>query len=185
MKQKRTFVTVLLVLALLCLGIAYAAIGGVDLTISGNVAATVGEGSIDVVFTDAEVTDKPEGAVVTAEIDSQDPTSRTATIDVSKLTTADQSVTVVYTIENKTADIAATLGEEITLPVEYDNTEWFDVTCTLSGTELGKYSADADTDTQTATVVVTLRKTVVNEVDEAAAKDTISITLDAEPVANN
>ena len=184
MKQKRTFVTVLLFLALLCLGIAYATIGGVDLTISGNVAATVGEGSIDVVFTKAEVTNKPEGAVATAEIDSTDSTNRTATIDVSKLTTAGQSVTAVYTIENKTEDIAATLGEETTLPVTYDNTDWFDVTCTLSGTELGKYSADADTDTQTATVVVTLKQTVVNDVDEAAAQDIISITLDAEPVSN-
>lgn len=185
MKQKRTFVTVLLVLALLCLGIAYAAITGVDLTISGNVAATVGEGSIDVVFTNAKVANKPEGATATATIDTEDTTNRTAKINVSNLTTAGQTVTAVYTIENKTTDIAATLGESTTLPVTFDNTDWFDVTCTLSGTELGKYSADADTDTQTATVVVTLLKTPVTDADAAVAQDEITITIDAEPVANN
>lgn len=184
MKQKRTFVTLLLIIALLCLGVGYAAISGVTLNVNGTASAIVGEGAIDVRYTKAEVTAKPDGAVATATIDSTDSTKRTVTMDVSKLTTAGQSVTAVLTIENQTTDIAATLG---TPSVTWTNTEWFDVDCELSGESLGKYSADADT--QTATVTVTLLKTPVtsgeNSDETAAVANDIKIEINAEPVANN
>lgn len=179
MKQKKTFITILLVVALLCLGIAYAAIVGVDLTISGNVAATAAEGKIDVQFTKAEITANPNSATATATVDNSDKTK--ATISVSGLKTEGQTVTATYTIENKATDIAATLAQP---NVSFDNSEWFDVTCTLSGTTLEKNS-DATTDTQTATVIVKLKKTPVTEADQTAAQDEVTITVNASPVANS
>lgn len=184
MKQKRTFVTLLLVIALLCLGIGYAAISGVTLNINGSASAMVGEGTIDVIFKSAKNTAKPDGAEATATIEADD--DKTATINVSQLTAAGQTATFELVIENQTTDIAATLGEP---DISWTNTEWFDVDCTLSGTELGVYDADADTtDTQTATVTVTLLKTPVTEGedgDEGAAKaEDITITIAAEPVEN-
>ena len=44
MKQKRTFVTLLLIAGLLCLGIAYAAFTADELQITGTATASVAEG---------------------------------------------------------------------------------------------------------------------------------------------
>ena len=41
MKQKRTFITLVLIIAILCLGAAYAAITSQVLTITGNVSASI------------------------------------------------------------------------------------------------------------------------------------------------
>ena len=187
MKQKRTFLTLLLVLVVLCLGIAYAAITSVTLTITGNVSALAADGTIDVRFTKAEVADGSEGAVLAEPFTQTDPGDEStkdytkATINVSQLTTEGDKATVVYTIENFATDIAATLG---TPSVVWDNTEWFDVKCTLSGNDLAKHS-DATTDTQTATVVVTLLKTPVSTADQTAAADEITISIVASPVDND
>lgn len=180
MKQKTTFVTIILVIALLCLGIAYAVITGVNLEITGQVAATAAEGKIDVKFTDAQKGAGSNGTV-TAEVNSSDPLK--ATFDVSGLTTQGETATMIYTIENQSTDIAATLTKN---EPTWTNKDWYNVTCTLSGTDLAKNSADTTADTQTATVTVTLLKTPVTAEDANAAKDTtVSITINAAPVANN
>lgn len=179
MRQKKTFITILLVLAFLCLGIVYAEITGVSLKISGDIAATTSEGKIDVQFTSAQVTQKPDNATANASIQEND--KKTATIDISGLNAENQSVTIVYTIKNLSTDVSATLAEP---SIEYTNTEWFDVQCTLSGTTLAKKDTAENTDTQTATVVVKLKKTPVKSTDADAAEDTISITINANPVAN-
>ena len=62
MKQKRAFIAILLVLVLLCLGIAYAVISGVDLNITGQVSATATDANVNVKFTDAQ---KDESLAVT------------------------------------------------------------------------------------------------------------------------
>ena len=177
MKQKRTFVTLLLVIAILCLGIAYAAISSVNLTISGNVSALAADGTVEVEFTKAEVDESSKG-IVTAEPNTDDDYTK-ATINVSELTTQGDTATVVYTIENKATDIEATLAEPT---ITWTNTEWFNVTCELSGTDLDKSGTGANT--QTATVVVELLKTPVSEADQTAAADEITITINAAPVEN-
>ena len=54
--------------------------------------------------------------------------------------------------------------------VNWDNTEWFDVKCTLSGVSLAKNDGvTSNADTQTATVVVKLLKTPVTDADALAA----------------
>lgn len=183
MKQKRTFVTLLLIIALLCLGIAYAAISDVNLTISGNISAIAAEGTVEVEFIKAEVQAGSKGNTTAQEYTTVEGTGEKdytkATINVSNLTAEGDTATVVYTIENKADDIAATLT---TPTVTWDNTEWFDVKCTLSGNDLEKNGTEGDT--QTATVVVTLQKTPVSQADQSAATDDITITINAAPVEN-
>ena len=184
MRQKRTFVTLLLVIAILCLGIAYAAITSVNLTITGSASAVAKTGVIDVQFTGYELDDSSKGTV-TASVgvtpEGEDEADMTkATINVSELTTEGDTAIVRYTIENKAEDIAAILG---TPSVVYDNTDWFSVKCELSANTLAKNN-ESDTDTQTATVTVTLLKTPVSDEDAEAAQDDITITINAAPVEN-
>ena len=180
MKQKRIFTTLILVVVLLCLNIVYAAITSQTLTINGEVAAQAGNESVKVQFTESNVQADSKGTVSATPNTGDDYT--TATLNVSGLTTEGDTATVVYTIENKSTDIAAKLN---TPAVNWDNTEWFDVTCTLSGVDLAKNDGDASTaDTQTATVVVKLLKTPVTDSDATAASDEITVSIVAEPIAN-
>jgi len=186
MKQKRTFITLLLIIALLCLGIAYAAVTNQTLTISGSAGVSSEDEEIDVIFTAAEVqgvagTDYP--GTVTATVNDSDKTK--ATINVSDFKTIGDSVTIIYTIENQQTDLQATLAAPVvtlTGAGKQTGTEsgWFDVDCTLSGNTLAKNGTDGDS--QTATVVVTLNQTPVTADQVAAASDTITIDIVASPV---
>ena len=62
MKQKRTFITLLLVIALLCLGIAYALFSADELEITGTALSNVADGAVDVEFTSATPA-KAEGVI--------------------------------------------------------------------------------------------------------------------------
>ena len=163
MKQKRTFVTLLLIIALLCLGIAYAAISGVNLTVTGNVSATAADGYVKVQFTEAKTTVEP--AVGNAEA-----------------TTEGQTATFTYTIENGSSDMAATLANP-TISWDAKGAEWFDVDMELSTNDLTE--SDGDANSATLTLTVTLLKTPVSTNDETASTDTATITIVAEPVENN
>ena len=66
--------------ALLCLGIGYAAISAVNLIINGNATGTFNQANFKVKFTTASVT----SGAGTAAIDSNDP--KVATFDVTGLT---------------------------------------------------------------------------------------------------
>ena len=180
MKQKRIFTTLVVVVVLLCLNIVYAAITSQTLTINGEVAASAGNEKVKVEFTESNVQAGSKGTV-TATPDT-DGDFTVATLNVSGLTTEGDTATVVYTIENKATDVAATLN---TPAVNWDNTEWFDVKCTLSGVSLAKNDGvTSNDDTQTATVVVKLLKTPVTDADATAASDDITISIVADPVAN-
>lgn len=170
MKQKRTYITLLLIVALLCLGIAYAAITNQTLKISGSVEATASDANFNVKFTDKSTSGS---GTITAEIDAADTTGRTATINVSGLTTAGQTATAVYTISNESpADLTANLTSNLV----FDNTTWFEVTADLEDTSIAKGAST------TMTVTVKLLKTPATAADVTAAKDDITVTIDAEAV---
>lgn len=183
MKQKRTFITLLLVIALLCLGIAYAAVTNQTLTITGSAGVSSENEEIDVIFTTAEVQGTDYPGTVTAEVESSDKTQ--ATINVADFKTIGDSVTVIYTIENQQTDLEATLATPVVTLTGAGKQEgtpsgWFDVDCTLSGNTLAKNGEAGDS--QTATVVVTLNQTPVTADQVAAASDTIKIDIVASPV---
>ena len=180
MKQKRIFTILVVVIVLLCLNIVYAAITSQTLTINGDLAASAGNENVNVEFIESEVQAGSKGNVVATPDTDGDFT--VATLNVSGLTTEGDTATVVYTIENKASDVAATLNAPV---VNWDNKEWFDVKCTLSGVDLAKNDgSSSNDDRQIATVVVKLLKTPVTDGDALAASDEIAISIVAEPVAN-
>jgi len=187
MKQKRTFITLLLVLAILGLGIAYAAITTQTLQITGTAQATAAEDEINVIFT-AATPAEGEDENISAAIGSD---AKTATISVEGLTTQGDSETARYTITNMQEDMSAELNNAV---VRFDSlngtvteNEWFTVTCTaLDGTTLSANNAEGNNASSSTTVdvTVTLRKTPVTEEDQLAAKADIFITIDADPISN-
>lgn len=167
MKNKRIFILVALLIAVLLLGIGYAIMSNNVLTISGSATATLNDSNFNVKFT-GEPTTGGKGTT-TAEIDASDATGRKATIAVTGLTAKGDTATATYTITNASADLTANLSAEVTAN---SNAEYFKVTPTLADT-----SITHGTDT-TLTLTVELIKTPVT--DDISSN--ITVTLTAEPV---
>lgn len=187
MKQKRTFVTMILIVGLLCLGIAYAAFQSDELQISGTATASVAKGNIDVEFV-AVNPEEAEGESAYGTIDSSDADK--ATLTVTGLTTAGESKSVEYTIENKTANgVPVTLETPTTQWANGTSTnEWYEVSYEYGTNNLAASDGTEGTgeDCTTLTVTVTLLKTISTSAsaDEANTENTVTITLNAE-AANN
>ena len=93
------------------LGIGYAALSGVTLNITGTASGTPDGANFVVDFSeDASkiVIDKSK-AHANAGVVAERTGELTAKLDVSNLTAKDESVTVTYTIENKSDDLGANL----------------------------------------------------------------------------
>lgn len=139
MKKKKSFTGLLIILAVLFLGVGYAAITSRTLTINGNVTVNPNENDFDVVFKGAPtITDGTDHA--TTATNTYDSTNRTATLTVDGLEKAGDKVVVTYTIENKSNSLKATLSN---LTVTNDSAKgYFTVETTeLNDTVLGVYSA--------------------------------------------
>ena len=186
MKQKRTFVTLLLIVGLLCLGIAYAAFTADELQITGTATASVAEGNVDVEFV-AVTPEKADGVTTYGEI-TEDPDE--ATFTVADLTTAGNSKSVVFTIENKTENgVPVTLETPtITWANGTSSNEWYEVSYEYGKTDLDAADENAATgeDTTTLTVTVTLLKTISTSASasEANTENTVTITLNATAADN-
>lgn len=168
-QNKRTLQIVLIVLiAVVTLGIGYAAISAVNLIINGNATANVEQNNFKVHFTQAQAISGSTGASGTSTIDSQDDTK--ATFDVTGLTKVGDYAEAVYTVRNDSNGI----GAEITLNLTSSNTEYFKVTETILDNKL---QAGEET---TAKVKVEMIKTPITD----AVSTTITATLTAIPVEN-
>ena len=179
MKKKKSFTGLLIILAVLFLGVGYAAITSRTLTINGNVTVTPNENDFDVVFKGAPtITDGTDPA--TTATNTYDSTNRTATLTVDGLEKAGDKVVVTYTIENKSNSLKATLSN---LTVTNDSASgYFTVETTeLNDTVLGVYSAAEATDETTLVVTITLAKTPILDTDVKNVPFTI--TFDAAPTA--
>lgn len=182
MKQKRTFITLLLVIALLCLGIAYALFSADELEITGTALSDVADGAVDVEFTSATPA-KAEGVTTYGEIDSSDKDKATFTVD--GLMVAEDSKDVVFTIENKTENgVPVTLqAPTITWANGTSSNEWYEVTYKYGNTALA--AAGKDGDDTTLTVTVKLLKTVSTEVSKTEANTNNTVTIKLNAVAAN
>ncbi len=164
MKKRNTYVGLILLVAVLMLGIGYAAITNITLNINGNASATVSDENFKVKFTGTpEVSDDK---VITATVSGD----HKATINVDSLISKGDKVTATYTIQNASADLSASIAKPT---VQNDNTEYFSVTTDI--TEAVTVTAG---DTTTVTVTVELIKTPI-DVDQSAE---INIDLVASPV---
>lgn len=164
MKSKKTFVGVFLILAVLFLGVGYAAIANITLKISGTLGATADDKNFKVAFSDK--------AIVTSDskITAEKTDDLNATIKVTGLTAKGDKVTATYEIENKSEDLSASIATPV---ITNDNEAYFKVTTdwTAAKTVVSK-------GTTTVTVTVELLKTPIGE-DESA---NIDISLVASPV---
>lgn len=164
MRRKKTYVGLVLLLAVLMLGIGYAAITNIDLLISGTAKAVVSDENFKVKFTGTPTVSDED--IVTATITDD----HNATITVDSLTAKGDSVTATYTILNDSEDLTAS----ITKPsITNDNEEYF--TVTTDWADAKEVAAKGET---TVTVTVELIKTPITD-DELA---NIDISFVASPV---
>ena len=117
-QNKKTLQVVLIALiAVITLGIGYAAISAVNLVINGNATASVNQENFKVHFTQAQSITGSTGASGTSNIDSQDDTK--AMFDVTGLTKVGDYAEAVYIVRNDSNGV----GAEITLNLTKSNTE--------------------------------------------------------------
>ena len=168
-KNKKTLQIVLLVvIAVVTLGIGYAAISAVNLIINGNATASVDQNNFKVHFTQAQAISGSTGVSGTSSIDTQDDTK--ATFDVTGLTKVGDYAEAVYTVRNDSNGV----GAEISLSVSNSNSEYFKVTETILDNKL---QAGEET---TAKVKVEMIKTPITD----SVSTSIIATLTASPLEN-
>ena len=168
-KNKNTLQIVLLVvIAVVTLGIGYAAISAVNLIINGNATASVDQNNFKVHFTQAQSITGSTGVSGTSTIDSQDDTK--ATFDVTGLTKVGDYAEAVYTVRNDSNGV----GAEISLSVSNSNSEYFKVTETIQDNKL---QAGEET---TAKVKVEMIKTPITD----SVSTSITATITASPLEN-
>ena len=166
-QNKKSLQIVLIVLiAVVTLGIGYAAISAVNLIINGNATASVNQENFKVHFTQAQSITGSTGASGTSSIDTQDDTK--AMFDVTGLTKVGDYAEAVYTVRNDSNGI----GAEISLSVSNSNSEYFKVTETILDNKL---QAGEET---TAKVKVEMIKTPITD----SVSTSITATLIATPL---
>lgn len=166
MKSKKTILGIVLLIAILLLGIGYAAITDVTLNINGTADATANTDNFIVKFTSATAVKN-----CTAEVSSSDTNKRTATMNVSGLQSAGDTATATFVVTNESRDLNAAL-EVTTETMGGTNPEYFDVKATIADNT----SSVVPSGTRTVTVTVTLKETIIE--DKTA---TINVQLSATP----
>ena len=163
MKKRSNYLLVILLALSFLLGVGYAVVNSISLTITGTASAVTED--LDVYFTS---TTSGSNAKVTANAVAG---SLTASINVSDLT-LNETVTATYNVENNETDVAALLSQE---SLTNSNTEHFTVTATIDNSG---YVCTKKSKTTKVTITVKMIKTPVAETDSSAD---ITLKLKAEP----
>lgn len=166
MKNKKSLLSLVIFALVLILGVGYAVVSSVDLTIGGT--AGVKNASLKVDF--ESVADTKTNATVTHTL-TQHAKEDEFTITDMEL---NETVTMVYTVANHETDVDADLTEKIAL--SNSNPNYFEVSYKINGNEIKAGG------TTTVTVTVKLIKTPVTA---AQGTTNVSLTLNAAPVDNS
>ena len=161
MRKTNKIIVVVIIVAILLLGIGYAAIQNVTLNIAGTAAADPSQSNFKVMFTGTP--EVSNASFVTAAITDE----TNATINVAGLTTKGEKVSATYIVQNVSTD----LSSDLSVATTNSNTEYFTIT-----SELEKTSLIAGEATK-VTVTVELTKTPLIEVSSV-----IGVQLTAMPV---
>lgn len=163
MKNKRFFYGFIVLVALLCLGIGYAAISK-NLTINGNVNAdAAGSDALQVVFYSSEDS-KCETSIASG--------GQSATITTDSLKTVGETAEAVITIKNNSQHLRAIITK---LSGAFDDNT-YNTYFTLTISEISSTPLAANGGTTTVTVTITLKKLPVESISNAG----FTITLKAE-----
>ena len=172
MTSTSKIIAAIVIVAVLMLGIGYAAITNITLNIEGNAAAVGNQANFVVGFTGtptAKITTAvtPTGVTptATATIDTNDSTQ--ATINVTNLTAKGDTVVATYTVKNSSADLAAELSTSTTST----NTD-YTVTSKLDKNYI------KPNEVATVTVTIVLDKTPIN----ANITEAIGVKVEAKPI---
>jgi len=171
-QNKKTLQIVLIVLvAVLTLGIGYAAISAVNLIINGGATANPSDTNFKVKFlketgVTPKITSEYGG---TGDIDVTSDT--TATFNITGLDAVGESAVANFKVKNESNNV----GAEISLSVTNSNSEYFKVTETIQDNKL---QAGEET---TATVKVEMIKTPITD----SVSTSITATLVATPIEND
>lgn len=167
MKKKRTGILGVL-LAVLALGIGYAAVNAITLTITGSGTITSTDDNFTVEYTSVAVANKSSNVTTTQSVSGE-----TGTFTVTGMTKKGDYAEFTFTITNSSQGLSAVLGTPA-IASGY-NSEYFTVTSTTnSPTTLTSTGA---TNTTTQTVRVEAAKTPTAD----QTSGTITITLQATP----
>jgi len=175
MKQKRTYVTLLLVVALLALGIAYAYITNVNMSVTATASADNSQTPLAIAFTEgaedeANTTEGVEVLVTGVE-------GASATVTATGFKVEGNKATATLTLTNKQTDgVKAKITSVQTTGV--DN-EWY--TVRIDGIEADDV-IEAE-DTRTVTVTIVMDKTPATSANVEAATITMGLTFTAEAVS--
>jgi len=172
MKQRKTLVTLGLVVAILVLGVGYA-MSNIELSINGKVSATVSDENFKVAF-DGTPSTTTSSTDVTAEASiTADTNNLAAEMTVSNLSTIGDKATATFTIKNSSTDLGADLSAVIT-QVSGTYKDYFKVSVNEAWNDTVSVAAGQST---TIEVTVELIKTPI----EAINDQTFSVAITATP----
>lgn len=170
--KKRTGILGVLI-AILILGIGYAAISSVNLIINGTGTVTANPDNFKVVYTAVATgtTVPATGVTVTPASISADGDTTTS-FTVTGLSKLNDEANLTYTITNKSPDLNATLGTPTVAISGTNASDYFEVTSTTA-----EASVAANGGTTTQTVKVKVKKTPISD----DVTGTFTITVVATP----
>ncbi len=162
MKNYTLVIIITLLLAILVIAVGFATIATVNLKITGNAAASASQSNFNVKLTGTPTTGG--SGTTTAEIAND---GKSATMNVSGLTTKDQTATATFTISNESTDLKASVDATIS---SLTNSEYFEVSKSIASSTI------AASGTTTITVTVKLLKTPAT--DQTSGEFTVTISAD-------
>lgn len=163
MKKTSLIIATFLIIAILLVGLGYAAINGLSLDITGTLSATTNQDNFSVGFlSDPAVSNNDNvSAVITG--------GQTATLTVEGLNAKGDTAYAIYTIKNKSNDLAALLSAEL----DFSNDEYFDVDYEFVDSKTTVISQD----TTDVKIIVKLIKTPVS----SNVSSTVTLNITAAP----
>lgn len=167
MKNKRTFATLAVIIAVLVLGVGYAAVTK-DLTITGTLNATVDDSQFVVEFTEADNLTNINGTPETNGL------SATFVVDGSNMKTKGDQATVTFTIKNNTNTTVGLSAQLSDATITNTNTSSKFV---VDASDLSSKTLAPEAET-TTTITVTLNETPT----EAISNETVTIKYTATAV---
>ena len=192
-KKKNLGILAYVLIAVVALGIGYAAISAVTLTISGRASATANQNNFVVVFNDAanktSITSNPASIatyndgteVTTASVDATDKT--VASFSLYGFTNKNQYADVTYTVINNSPDLKAKLCEN-SITVTGGSASTFTSTASLPSATGDPKCVILNANGGETTIVVRTTLNVTPTTQNVSAND-LQVRFQAEPIANN
>lgn len=162
MKKTNKIIMLVVLIAIMLLGIGYAAIQNITLNIGGTANADPSQANFSVKFTGTPVVSD------TSKVEATITDNVNATINVEGLTNKGEIVTAEYLVQNASED----LSTDLVVESSNSNEEYF-----LIQTKIGKTSLSAGEET---TVIITVE--LIKVPIEEKVTSTIGVTLTAKPV---